>query len=1086
MTEPKYDEESVTLGYLKRILNNEIASEKSTSISKVYSTQPKPPYSKGDIWIDGNNVYVCVNSRKVGYFSLSDWSTESGAKELAEYKTRTYLTTPSNYRMGDLWILQSDSDHELGKKGEILVANKNAEIYSAEDWVREISYVTQEEKQEINEELHTATSNIAKLTTTSGQIEARVASTEVKLNDTYTKEQVEALNKEITDELEIVSKETGDLKIQSNSISAKVESVETDLSEIQNTAVKKVQVLYALSDSSIIAPETGWNEISPEWQSGKYMWQKTAITVGTKVTYSEPTCIQGASGNIGPQGPKGEPGEQGPKGEQGSQGEKGETGNTGDKGDTGIGVKNVVPEYYLSNSNTIIEGSEWKETQDSWSEGKYMWTRSKITWTDDTISYTTAVLATNVNETNEKIGKLSTPTALFAGKSGTIESAESNLDLTEVRGESTQNGTLSPDSPIVIKSVGKNLWQNSDYVTNISSGYIIENGGFKFTRGTQIGGKYISKKIKVEKGNTYTFSAISSSFGTNDFYICIYRTNIYGTLVKSTIASFLTYTATETEELYFTFIIGSAITEVEASNIQLEVGLVVTDYVPYGNIAIKSVGKNLLNCTINNFNYWGITIKRNEDGTFVFNGTTTQEVDINLKIDNILVQKGKYYKMSQTAMSGQISGTCNSNCELNLAGAKTWAWLVADNQPKTPASDGYIDYAGLYVPAGVTFNNYVLAFQIEEVENASGVASSFEQYISNQVNIFLLHPLRSLSNVYDRVYKRDGKWYDEQNIKSAIYNGTETGWTYSSAQDKDNTVYFQRTIEDRAAKYGFNTVPLMCNRLVNRAVYYPDQEGIYLQSSNGVLMVRLNKSRLSEVSLAGFLTWLAENNLEVQYELATPITTQITDASIITELENIKTYKDITNIVSDTYIEANYYTNNSLNAEYVNKFENGKQNRIVNEKISEFELTNEQIKSTVKDIQTNYNILSEALETVKSTMLTQTAEQFEMLFSQTGISDLVDTLQNNINGNTEQLETITEYIRFKGAQIELGKSTSQVKLVLANDRISFMTGNAESAYISNNMLYIMDSTILNRLQIGRWITEEDEHHNLNTRYIGGN
>ena len=47
-----------------------------------------------------------------------------------------------------------------------------------------------------------------------------------------------------------------------------------------------------------------------------------------------------------------------------------------------------------------------------------------------------------------------------------------------------------------------------------------------------------------------------------------------------------------------------------------------------------------------------------------------------------------------------------------------------------------------------------------------------------------------------------------------------------------------------------------------------------------------------------------------------------------------------------------------------------------------------------------------------------------------------------------------------------------------------MTGETESAYISENTLYITDSTILNKMQIGRWETKEDEVGNLNTKWIG--
>lgn len=159
--------------------------------------------------------------------------------------------------------------------------------------------------------------------------------------------------------------------------------------------------------------------------------------------------------------------------------------------------------------------------------------------------------------------------------------------------------------------------------------------------------------------------------------------------------------------------------------------------------------------------------------------------------------------------------------------------------------------------------------------------------------------------------------------------------------------------------------------------------------------------------------------------------------------------------------------------------------KYLNNKLAEIEVNEENIQSTVENINDNIEILNNAVETINSTMLTQTAEQFEMLFTQTGIQEAVDQLEGALNGNTDSLNTITEYIRFEGAEITLGKSTSQTKLIIRNDRISFMTGDTESAYISENTLYITDSTILNKMQVGRWETKEDEYGNLNTKWVGG-
>ena len=138
---------------------------------------------------------------------------------------------------------------------------------------------------------------------------------------------------------------------------------------------------------------------------------------------------------------------------------------------------------------------------------------------------------------------------------------------------------------------------------------------------------------------------------------------------------------------------------------------------------------------------------------------------------------------------------------------------------------------------------------------------------------------------------------------------------------------------------------------------------------------------------------------------------------------------------------------------------------------------------TVDDLNTRLDDLKDAIGTINSTILNQTAEQFEMLFVKTGIKNDLDNLSDLLHSSNDTLDQIVEYIRFKGASIELGKETSPVKLLITNDKISFMTGENESAFISNNQLYITDSTILNKLQVGHWETKEDTYFNLNTRWV---
>lgn len=158
----------------------------------------------------------------------------------------------------------------------------------------------------------------------------------------------------------------------------------------------------------------------------------------------------------------------------------------------------------------------------------------------------------------------------------------------------------------------------------------------------------------------------------------------------------------------------------------------------------------------------------------------------------------------------------------------------------------------------------------------------------------------------------------------------------------------------------------------------------------------------------------------------------------------------------------------------------------LDDKFAQIEVNEDNIRQQVTAAKTDLNTLGEKINTIQSTILEQTNEAFTMWFEETGVQNTLDTIQNALDENTTDNNTIKEYIHFEGAEITLGKSDSQTKLVIKNDRISFMTGDTESAYISKNTLYITDSTILNKMQIGHWETKEDDYGNLNTKWIGGN
>ena len=151
------------------------------------------------------------------------------------------------------------------------------------------------------------------------------------------------------------------------------ESSETKkgLSDLESKVITKVDVLYVLGDSSVVAPTENWQTNAPQWVSGKYIWQKTVVEYADGSTKeSAPICITGA---------------------------------TGSAGEAGVGVSKIEEYYYKSTSATSLVGGSWSKTAPTWESGKYIWTKSVITYTDNATHETSPICTTGFKgETGDK------------------------------------------------------------------------------------------------------------------------------------------------------------------------------------------------------------------------------------------------------------------------------------------------------------------------------------------------------------------------------------------------------------------------------------------------------------------------------------------------------------------------------------------------------------------------------------------------------------------------------------------------------------------------------------------------------------
>lgn len=219
----------------------------------------------------------------------------------------------------------------------------------------------------------------------------------------------------------------------------KIEAAQKELDEVAKNYIAKVDVEYALSESQTEAPTEGWSTLAPEYEPGKYMWQRTVTYKGdAEGVPSEPTCIAGAAGKS---------------------------------------VKEFREQYALSTSKEIEPSeSDWIDDQPEIEKNKVLWTRTKITWDDESIDYTDALVATAIDQVYSDV-------TAAQSKLGAVTEEKNNAVY--LKGEISQNGTTdwafrtSGFTKTSSKGLGidhqGNVWGNN---CTFKNGYFEGNGEF--------------------------------------------------------------------------------------------------------------------------------------------------------------------------------------------------------------------------------------------------------------------------------------------------------------------------------------------------------------------------------------------------------------------------------------------------------------------------------------------------------------------------------------------------------------------------------------------------------------------------------
>ena len=211
----------------------------------------------------------------------------------------------------------------------------------------------------------------------------------------------------------------------------------------------------------------------------------------------------------------------------------------------------------------------------------------------------------------------------------------------------------------------------------------------------------------------------------------------------------------------------------------------------------------------------------------------------------------------------------------------------------TGNNDNYLSFYPLLLSeiSTIGYNNVIEKAQIEKGLSATDYVEHQEQvYPINLSNIELC----KIGDYQDYLYKENNKWYKYGAIGKVVLDGSEN-WNKSTSYPGN---YYCQNGVPNAITFSVNCFSNLTNIFFNSYTQLSNGDnGIMLEGGSANKTIDFKISSIS--TLADFKTFLGNTNLILYYVYATPTTTEITDSTLISQLDNIEyamSYKEQTNI----------------------------------------------------------------------------------------------------------------------------------------------------------------------------------------------
>jgi hypothetical protein len=483
---------------------------------------------------------------------------------------------------------------------------------------------------------------------------------------------------------------------------------------------------------------------------------------------------------------------------------------------------------------------------------------------------------------------------------------EAPIKLNEIQGNTLQDGTPTPDTPVEIQSVtglqkvnitGKNLFNFNTFISSSNMVVIDSSSSNSLVARVTQASTWATVRYRIFNLKENTNYSLKYDF-ENSYNSELYKhtwvvvrnpitgDNIYNdSYYKNDVVTFNTGDNKYLDLIFQVTINAPAvINTLTITNIQLEQGSTATEYEPYkGNTYKVNLGKNLLDADtiipamINSQSY--------SSGTLVYDNVTKTLTMTNPNTDT--------YLPAIWGNANYISGI-NIDVEKNTTYTFRFTASQPDNTLKNAvfglnkSTNKYEYIKTLSQKSTYTFNtgNYdVITFRLGSTSTTGTVTvfSNFQLEKGSQATSYSPYftpiELNKIGDYQDRIYKDNGKWYVEKNIEK-IDMSTIDSWGKNS-----NGKFYRANFKNA---YNVKIGQLYSNIFSYETTAWSSDYKIGI-TSQGNLWITTGDTTLTDIN--NVPTWLGNKNAIMYGILSSPTYTEITNTELIEDLETLYTAK---------------------------------------------------------------------------------------------------------------------------------------------------------------------------------------------------